>query len=384
MAFAGPEFREACGLPSDSGRGAVYHAGVTPPKRLLLIRPSALGDVCRTAPCLVSLRRAFPDAEIDWLVNDAFAPAVAHHPALTRAVPFDRRAFGDGLKKLDLGPARGLLARLREPGYDLVVDLQGLARSGLFSWATRAPRRVGFANAREFGWLAYTERHRVDAGMHTVDRMLRLLEMAGVQPVLDMRLYTSAEDRGAVAEAGLAGRRYAVVAPTSRWPGKRWPAERFAALIPRMLEAGLEAVVVVGSGSERGQCGPLVELAAREPGRVIDRIGGTTVGGLMGLIQGSALTVANDSAALHIAVGFDRPIVALFGPTRVELVGPFRREADVLQHARPGDRFEHKNEAAGRAMMERIGVDEVEAMVRARLGAGAAGAPRAAREGHGV
>lgn len=340
---------------------------MTPPKRVLLIRPSALGDVCRTVPCLASLRRAFPDAAIDWLVNDAFAPAVAHHPALSRPFPFDRGAFGQGLKKLDLAPARDLLARLKEPAYDLVVDLQGLARSGLFSWATRAPRRVGFANAREFGWLGYTERHQVDPSLHTVDRMLRLLELAGIPPLLDMRLYTSPTDRAAVDRAGLAGKRFAVVAPTSRWPGKRWPADRFAALIPRILDAGLDAAVIVGSRSERDQCSPLLDLAARDPSRVLDRIGGTSVGELMAFIQASALTVANDSAALHIAVGFDRPIVALFGPTRVDLVGPYRREADVLQHARPGDRFEHKDEAAGRAMMERIAVDEVVELMKVRL-----------------
>jgi ADP-heptose:LPS heptosyltransferase len=88
------------------------------------------------------------------------------------------------------------------------------------------------------------------------------------------------------------------------------------------------------------------------------------------VIEGSSLVVANDSAALHMAVGFDRPLVALFGPTRVELVGPFRREADVLQHATAGDRFEHKELAGGRAMMERISVDEVLGAIAARASAG--------------
>lgn len=342
-------------------------AAVSTVRHILMIRPSALGDVCRTVPCLVSLKRAFPEARIDWLVNRAFVPAVAGHPALAAAVPFDRGEFGGGLKRLNFGPARGLFKSLREERYDLALDLQGLARSGLFSWMSRAPRRVGFANARELGWLGYTERHKVDAGMHTVDRMLRLLELAGVRPVMDMRLYVPEGDRQVVASAGLTGKRYAVVAPTSRWPGKRWPEARFAELIPRMLAMGFEAVVVVGSKDERAQCGALTALAEREP-RVVDRIGGTTVGGLMGLIESAAMVVANDSAALHMAVGFDRPLVALFGPTRVELVGPYRREADVIQHVQAGDRFEHKDETSGRAMMERITVDEVAEAVRARAG----------------
>jgi ADP-heptose:LPS heptosyltransferase len=69
-----------------------------------------------------------------------------------------------------------------------------------------------------------------------------------------------------------------------------------------------------------------MELAAREP-RVIDLVGKTTVGQLMALVQGASLVIANDSAALHMAVGFDRPSVGLFGPTRLELVGPYQKHA---------------------------------------------------------
>lgn len=335
------------------------------PQRILMIRPSALGDVCRTVPCLVSLRRRYPEATIDWLVNAHFAPAVSAHPALSGIVPFDRSAMGTGGIVRRTGWFRAMMADLRAKRYDLVIDLQGLARSGLFAWGTGAARRVGFANARELGWLGVTERHRVDAGMHTVDRMLRLLDLAGVPPVLDMRLYVAPAWREEVPDV-LRDRRYAVIAPTSRWEGKRWPIERFAALVPRVLDCGYDAVAVVGSRSERAQCGPVLELSAREPSRVVDLLGATSVGGLMAVIEGSSLIVANDSGALHMAVGFDKPLVALFGPTRVGLVGPFRRERDVLQHAEPGDRFEHKDTPSGLTMMRRISLDEVAAAVRTR------------------
>jgi heptosyltransferase I len=358
------------GLPKKPGsenRGTeeALPSGVADPSRILMIRPSALGDVCRTVPCLVSLRRRYPEATIDWLVNAPFAPAVSAHPALSGVVPFDRASASvRGIVK-GTGWFRGMMADLRARRYDLVIDLQGLARSGLFAWGTKAPRRVGFANARELGWIGVNERHHVDAGMHTVDRMLRLLDLAGVPPVLDMRLHVAPAWREEVPGV-LRGRRYAVLAPTSRWEGKRWPIERFAALVPRVLECGYDAVAVVGSMGERAQCGPVLELATREPSRVVDLLGATSVGGLMAVIEGSALVVANDSASLHMAVGFDKPLVALFGPTRVGLVGPFRREADVIQHAEPGDRFEHKDSESGFAMMRRISVEEVVAAVRAR------------------
>lgn len=343
------------------------------PEAILIIRPSALGDVCRSVPVLASLRRAYPAARIDWLVRDAFVPAIEHHAGLTGVVPFERGRMGKQLKRGQVGPARGLLKRLREADYDLVLDCQGLARSGLFAWATRSPRRIGYARpeAREGAWLAYTTRVRVRPGMHAVDRMLELVRAAGVEPVASMRLYTGWKEREEVrADPKLGGAEggYAVIAPTSVWPGKRWPAERFAALAEAILGMGVGSVVLVGAAHERGQCGPLLELAAREP-RVADRIGGTTVGQLMAVIEGSRLVVANDSAALHMAVGFGRSIVALFGPTRVGLVGPYGREGDVIQHVQEGERLDHKDGAAGRALMERISVEEVAAAVGERLGA---------------
>jgi ADP-heptose:LPS heptosyltransferase len=88
----------------------------------------------------------------------------------------------------------------------------------------------------------------------------------------------------------------------------------------------------------------------------------------MAVVEGSRLVVANDSAALHMAVGFGRPIVGLYGPTRLDLVGPYGRAAEVIQHVGPGDRLDHKDEGTGRALMERIAVEEVIAAAGARLG----------------
>lgn len=346
------------------------------PRRILLIRPSALGDVCRSVPLAVSLKRAFPNADLHWLVNAPFADAIRAHPAVAHVVAFDRKALGLASARARFAPVLAWMnASLRAPQYDLVVDAQGLARSGLFAFWTRAQRRIGFADAREFGWLGLNERHRV-ASTHTVDRMLDLLAAAGIPPTADLRLYTPPEDANALtADPELAGRHYTLLAPTSAWPGKRWPADRFAEVARALLDTHDHRVVLVGSAHERPQCAPLLDLAAREP-RVIDRIGKTTVGGLMALIQLADRVIANDSAALHIAVGFDRPLIALFGPTDVAKVGPYRRDADVLQHVQPNEHLDHKDETLGRALMERITTREVLDRIT-RLAATPAAAPPA-------
>lgn len=338
------------------------------PSRILLIRPSALGDVCRSVPVLASLRARFPAARIDWLVRDSFVGAVADHPALSAVIPFERKriAIGRLWRRDGRAALAGFLRELARAGYDHVYDCQGLGRSGFFAWATGSTRRVGFRDARELGWLGLTDRIDVPRGMHTVDRMLALIEGAGVPAVRDMRLYTSPRDRSSL-DPRLAGHRYAVIAPTSAWAGKRWPADRFASVARELLARdGDLRIAVVGGPGERDQCGALVD-AAREDPRVIDLVGATSVGGLMAVIERSALVVANDSAAVHMAVGFDRPLVALYGPTRVDLVGPYRREADVIQAAAPHGGNEHKDDAAGRAAMERISADRVSAACIERL-----------------
>lgn len=336
------------------------------PASILLIRPSALGDVCRTVPVLASLRAAYPDARIDWLVQDAFKDAISAHPDLTGVVPFPRKALGQDLAKLRPGSTRAFLRTLRTARYNLVIDAQGLFRSGMLALATRATRRIGYANAQEFGWLGYTERHHIPAEHHAVDRMLDLLARAGIPPLRNMTLHTQQAWKDWSASALRIDTdpapRVAVLAPTSRWPGKRWPADRFAAVAHSLLERGYTRIAVVGAKSERSQCAPLLELCSRDS-RVIDLIGATTVGQLMAIIERAALVVANDSAAIHMAVGFSRPMIALYGPTHISRVGPYLRDADVIQHVTPGDTLDHKDEASGLALMQRITVDEVLARI---------------------
>lgn len=294
----------------------------------MLIRPSALGDVARTVPCLVSLRKAYPDATIDWLVGSAFVDAVRAHPMLDGVVPFDRK------DKKSVWP---LLRKLRANKYDLVFDLQGLARSGLFAWATRAPVRVGYANARELGWLGVNQRHDIDPSRHAADRMLALLEAAGVMRVEDYRLHVPAEDdgfardyvnqtntlRADVLDRPSLGGRYVCFAPTAQWGCKCWPIERYAEVATRILAGDhAAAVVVVSAPHERDRVRDAMSTHVAD--EVEDRVWctATTVGQMMSVIRDAALLVGNDSAPLHLAVGLDTPTVSLFGPTDPALVGP--------------------------------------------------------------
>jgi lipopolysaccharide heptosyltransferase I len=338
-----------------------------PPSRILIIRPSALGDVARSVPVLASLRAAYQDARIDWLVREEFAPVVASHPALSSVVRFPRKDLGRWVKSGRWGKVRSYLRSLRDPRYDVVLDCQGLARSAWLAWATRAPVRVGYADARELGWMPLTHRVRTPKVSHTVDKALALVEALGVPALRDgsaARLHASASDRAWLSGQEFATRRYAVLAPTSAWPAKEWPIERFAELARWLAGRGVVGVVV-GARGERERLGPLLELTKSNPS-VLDRVGMTTVGQLMATIERAALVVANDSASLHIAVGFGRPLIALLGPTDPRLACPYGREGDVLQHVEPGDEFYFRDDRS-EGMIRRIAVGEVVARAEANL-----------------
>src|SRR5262249_34163640 len=120
--------------------------------RILLIKPSALGDVIHALPVLVKLRKRYPGAQIDWLITPENADLVRCHPGLSNVVLFARRdyaAFGRswqataGLFKL--------LHNLWRPRYDLVIDLHGQFRSALLTFATGSPVRLGFARSANQG-----------------------------------------------------------------------------------------------------------------------------------------------------------------------------------------------------------------------------------------
>lgn len=335
-----------------------------PTARILLIRPSALGDVCRSAPVAASLRAAFPDARIEWLVQDSFRDAIRAHPAIDGVIEFPRRRLAAWWRS----PAAAagtwrFLAGLRGR-FDLVVDAQGLFRSGLMAFATRAPRRIGFADAREAGWFGVNERIRVRE-RHAVERMLGLLAGAGIPVVPDPTLVAPVESvegwraKSRALGAGIEGRRYAVLATTSRWGSKEWPAERWRSLAAALVDRGFESIVLCGSADERER------VEAARPGgpagdRVVNAAGRTSIGETMAAIAGASLVVANDSAATHMAVGFRRPLLALFGPTDPAEAGPFRRPRSVVRSpaARTGG-VHYRDRGLGDSIMRAITVDAV-------------------------
>ena len=152
-----------------------------PAQRIALIKPSALGDIAHSLPVLTALRQRYPSVHIAWVVNKSYESLLTGHPDLDETIPFDRNALRRGLGQTVLTFLR-FLALLRNQRFDLAIDLQGLFRTGLMTWATGAPRRVGLSSAREGAAHSYTDCIRVPDvhNMHAVDRYLLVTQALGV------------------------------------------------------------------------------------------------------------------------------------------------------------------------------------------------------------
>ena len=351
------------------------------PGRILIIRPSSLGDVCRTVPVLASVRAAWPGARIDCLVDEAFVDAISAHPALSRAVPMPSallRAWWNPLAAR--GRFHWLQACLRAPRYDLVLDCEGSAASGMLAWWSRAPRRIGPAGASAVARRCLHALGAPAGGRHAVEQALAVAAAAGAPMVRDLRLHVPAACAESWAQARLAGGLdggYAVFAPASRWASRRWPAERWQALVPHVLDAGISRVAFVGGRDEIDEVRAAVPRDAALAARCTVLAGRTSVGELMAAIGSASLVVAGDTAALRIADGLGRPCVALLGPSDPAVDGPSAGTRWVVK----GDFAEcepplHFADARlGDRLMRRVRLDAVAARVAEALACAARAEP---------
>jgi lipopolysaccharide heptosyltransferase I len=288
------------------------------PENIALIKPSALGDVVHSLPVLHALRTRLPQARITWVINRSLEPLLIGHPDLNETLPFDRRGGLRGLVNL----ARELHRRR----FDLVIDLQGLLRTGLMCAATRAARRIGLSSAREGSRWFYSDVVRDDLGLHAVDRYWRVAEALGAGD--GPKRFVLPIARQARDWVDTLSTQYSVlrnstapllvVASGSRWPTKRWP--HFAGLVNRAQRAFGGAAILVGSAEEISLSRT---VAAQISGPCLDLTGRTRLPQLVALLDRADVVLANDSGPLHLAAALGRPVVAPYTCTKVAKHGPY-------------------------------------------------------------
>ena len=299
--------------------------------RILVVKPSSLGDILHVFPALRLLRERFPGAELDFLINPEFDPLLDYSPfPVRRRIHFERRK----LAGLFSGPSEffKLVRALRREKYDLVVDFQGLFRSAFFAWVSRHSRGAvcGFDAPRERAARFFYDRRAAVEKKHAVEKNAELAGLAAGAgcEVPDVEIPLPAVPSPIAARIP---RPFVVVFPGARWPSKCFPAELFAGVMRRVNAAAPEAnFVLAGSGADAPKAAAVLEKLP-EGFPVTDMTGSSSLPELFELVRNAEAVLSNDSGPMHVAALLKKPVFSFFGPTDPRKTGPWGQGERVFR-----------------------------------------------------
>lgn len=312
----------------------------SPPRSILIIMLSALGDAVHVLPVANALRRAYPDTRLGWVIQPVPYMLVRSHPAIDDFIVFRRRrGFAAWRSYAELRRA------FQGRDYDIALALQVYFKAGIITAMTPAKVKLGFdrRRARDLNWLFTTARIPPRPVAHVQDQYFEFLHALGVDPEpVAWRLELSEEERAAQRDffQHLEKPACAVVVATSK-PQKNWSVEGYARLLEGIeSDFGLQPMIVGGPAPFERAVAEQVKRASRA--RIIDALG-DDVRRLVWLLQGSRLVISPDTGPLHIARALDVPVVGLYGYTNPRRYGPYRKFIDLIVdgYARyPGEPYE--------------------------------------------
>lgn len=296
--------------------------------RVLVIKPSSLGDVIHGLPA-VRVLRSLLGTELErltWVVNDSFSGLLEMAPDVDRIVRFPRKRIWER------GVMGAFKRELQSESYDVAIDFQGLLRSGLMSWFSKAPRRIGFADGRELSPWFYTEKVKVPRG-HAVEKNLLLVrkafgpagndETSPGYPAGALLTVTAEElDRARALLGVQEGVPVLAVGHSSRWPSKNWPTDFFGRVLDS-VSAQVPGLRIWLLGAPEESAHAEAVTAACTAVQPLNLCGKSDMKGLVGLLSASDALLTNDSGPMHLAAAVDIPVVALFGATDPGLTGPY-------------------------------------------------------------
>ncbi len=303
-------------------------------ENFLIIRLSSLGDIIHTLPAFSAIRKNFPKAKISWLVEGKGKEILECVPGLDEIVVIKREDLD--ILKLRFWKNISKLRKKIENKHATALDFQGLLKSGLFAYLSRAKRRIGFhrKNLKEpLASLFYTEHIKeIPEGIHVIYKNLMLLTHVGLKSEeITFPLLIPSESleslRIKLENTGYDFQKKLVVCNVgASWQTKRWFGERWVKLIKTIKKEGLFILVLWGNKEERELAEEVSEKAKVPLSPFL------TLKEMLALVKNASLLVSGDTLALQVACAFTRPVVGLFGPTNPRRNGPFRAEDQVAFH----------------------------------------------------
>ena len=278
--------------------------------RVLLVKMSSLGDVVHTLAAVTDALRARPDLSIDWVAEESYQSIPGWHPGVRRVIPVAlrrwRRSPWPMIRDQQWFKFR---TELRRDVYDLVLDAQGLIKSG---WIARQARGTVAGRSRQsarepLAAAFYQQKHEIDLSLPEVEQLRQLFARALDYPV-----------PGTPADFGIDPKRipsanrtpgYVVLAHGAAWKSKLWPVESWVSLARTLAGEGLKVLLPWGGDEERARA---EHIAASCAGEVLPRL---DIPQIAGVLAQADLVVGLDTGITHIAIALGRPTITLYGPS---------------------------------------------------------------------
>jgi lipopolysaccharide heptosyltransferase I len=338
-----------------------------PAQRFLIVRLSSIGDIVHALPAAAALAETFPQAQIHWVVEKRHALLLDGNPHLHRILVLDTLGWRKHLtSSATWHEIRNGVGDLRQTLYDAALDFQGLWKSAVVAWLSRARERIGFAGP----WLRepsagvlYTQRVLPREHVHVVEENLALVERLGARTERWQFPLPRNEQDDAYIERQLAAwdsGNFAIVNPGGGWRSKCWSPENYAALIREWAGARRGPILLTGSPSEE----PLINEILRGAGSPCARYFPTTLLQFIALARRARLFIGGDTGPLHLAAAVGTPIVGIYGPTDPARNGPFAADDIALSNRGP---INHTRRGENPAYLPGISVASVMAAADVRL-----------------
>ncbi len=288
------------------------------PRRICILRLSALGDVTHVVPLVHRLRAAWPALELTWIIGKPEARLLAGLDGVEFVVLDKARGFD---------AYRALARTLRGRRFDALLLCQVALRANLLSTAVRAARRIGFdaSRARDGHGLFVGERIEARVGQHVLDAILSFAEPLGAPPVpVRWDLPVSADDDEAAHRLLPGDEPTLLLSPCSSHALRNWRPERYAAVADHAIRRhGLRVALVGGRSPLERELADQVRAAMREP--VVDLVGRDTLKQFLALCRRAFAILTPDSGPMHIANAMGLPVLGLHAASNPRRSGAYRR-----------------------------------------------------------